>query len=158
LRDLIQQRADEAGLGVRILFVGLQDIHPPVRIADAYEAVIGATQEREKTILDARGYAAEKTALATAEAARTRQGAQGNRMALVTRAQAASAAFTNQVAAFDASPRVYPRRLYLNTLVRNTAETRKYVVTSTNLQEAVWLNLEDKLRPDLLDITVPPAK
>lgn len=157
LRALIQQEAEAAGLGVRVLFVGLQDIHPPVRIADAYEAVIGATQEREKTILDAQGYAAAKTALATAEAQRTRQGAQGSRVALVTRAHAAAGAFTNQSAAFAAAPRVYPHRLYLQSLVRHTADTRKYVVTTTNLEETVWLNLEDKIRPDLLDITVPPA-
>lgn len=157
LRALIQAAADQAGLGARILFVGLQDIHPPVSVADAYEAVIGATQEREKKMLDAQGYHAETTTRAAAEARRVQLAARGARAEVLARAGAASGAFTNQLAAFRSSPRVYPRRLYLDTFARSTVETRKYILTTTNRAEALWLNLEDKLRADLLDITVPPA-
>src|SRR5262249_34357385 len=44
LRERIQASADERELGAQILFVGLQDAHPPVKVAAAYEAVIGAQQ------------------------------------------------------------------------------------------------------------------
>ena len=54
LREKINQAAEERELGVEITFVGLQDIHPPVKVADAYEAVINAEQEKEAKIYQAK--------------------------------------------------------------------------------------------------------
>src|SRR5437867_2752744 len=53
LRQRIQASADEHELGAQILFVGLQDAHPPVKVAAAYEAVIGAQQKSLSNILSA---------------------------------------------------------------------------------------------------------
>ena len=66
-RDLkanIQTAANEAKLGTEIVFVGLQDIHPPIgtkelKVAEAYEKVIGAEQEKEARILEAEAKATE---------------------------------------------------------------------------------------------------
>ena len=44
LQTVIQKRIDELGLGVKLLFVGLQDIHPPLKVVRDYEAVINARQ------------------------------------------------------------------------------------------------------------------
>lgn len=49
----IQKDADEAGLGVEVVFVGLQGIHPPVQVAADYQKVIGALQKKQATILQA---------------------------------------------------------------------------------------------------------
>jgi len=49
----IQDAADEAGLGVDIVFLGLQGIHPPPEVASDYQAVIGAVQEKQALILEA---------------------------------------------------------------------------------------------------------
>jgi len=47
----IQKKADETDLGVEIVFVGLQGIHPPVEVAADYQKVIGAVQEKQTAIL-----------------------------------------------------------------------------------------------------------
>lgn len=49
----IQAAADEAGLGVEIVFLGLQGIHPPAEVAEGYQKVIGAFQNKQALILDA---------------------------------------------------------------------------------------------------------
>ena len=49
----IQKDADEAGLGVEVVFVGLQGIHPPVEVAADYQKVIGALQKKQAMILQA---------------------------------------------------------------------------------------------------------
>jgi regulator of protease activity HflC (stomatin/prohibitin superfamily) len=49
----IQKAADEAGLGVEIVFLGLQGIHPPTEVAADYQEVIGAVQEKQALILEA---------------------------------------------------------------------------------------------------------
>ena len=53
LTDRIQAAADEAGLGVEIVFVGLQGIHPPPKVAADYQKVVGAVQEKQAIILRA---------------------------------------------------------------------------------------------------------
>lgn len=151
----IQDRANELDLGVKIIFVGLQDIHPPVKVADAYQKVIGAEQEKQSKILQAEGYASKTVLLAEAEAQRKIREAEAYKFSKVADAAARSSQFTNQMLAFDASRRVYPQRLFLQTFARATAGARKYLVGATNSSEVIQLNLEDKIRTDLLDVTVP---
>jgi len=55
LTKRIQAAADEAGLGVEILFLGLQGIHPPVEVAADYQKVVGAVQKKYAAILNAQG-------------------------------------------------------------------------------------------------------
>ena len=49
----IQKAADDAGLGVEIVFLGLQGIHPPPEVSADYQAVVGAVQEKQALILEA---------------------------------------------------------------------------------------------------------
>jgi regulator of protease activity HflC (stomatin/prohibitin superfamily) len=53
LTQNIQAAADKAGLGVEIVFVGLQGIHPPTQVAADYEKVVGAVQLKQAVILQA---------------------------------------------------------------------------------------------------------
>ncbi len=53
LTQNIQAAADKAGLGVEIVFVGLQGIHPPTQVAADYEKVVGAVQLKQALILHA---------------------------------------------------------------------------------------------------------
>jgi regulator of protease activity HflC (stomatin/prohibitin superfamily) len=55
LQKSIQARADQAKLGVEIVFVGLQGVHPPKEVAEAYQNVIGSIQKRQAAILVAEG-------------------------------------------------------------------------------------------------------
>ena len=57
LAKQIQSKADEAKLGVEIVFVGLQGIHPPVEVAADYQNVIGAVQKKQAAILNAEAQA-----------------------------------------------------------------------------------------------------
>ena len=51
LTSRIQQATDEEGLGVEIVFLGLQGIHPPIEVATDYQKVIGAVQEKQAIVL-----------------------------------------------------------------------------------------------------------
>ncbi len=55
LTEKIQAAADKAGLGVEIVFVGLQGIHPPTQVAADYQKVVGAVQKKQAIILQAQG-------------------------------------------------------------------------------------------------------
>lgn len=53
LTSRIQNAADTAGLGIEIVLLGLQGVHPPLEVATEYQAVVGAVQEKQKLILEA---------------------------------------------------------------------------------------------------------
>ena len=53
LRERIQKKSDEVGLGIKIVMVGLQGVHPPLEVAKDYEGVIGAIQKRQAVVLGA---------------------------------------------------------------------------------------------------------
>jgi membrane protease subunit HflK len=95
--------------------------------------------------------------LAQAEAVRKVNEAEAYRARLTSLAAGTAARFTNQVLAYQASPEVYRLRTYLDTVSRSIAPARKYVIVPSNTHEVVTLNLEDRLRRDLLDVTLPAS-
>jgi regulator of protease activity HflC (stomatin/prohibitin superfamily) len=143
---------------VRILFVGLQDVHPPVAVGAAYEKFVGAKQKREANILKARAEAIRTNAQATAEVVRRKLQASAENIRRVSAAQASETLFTNQMAAYKASPEVYTQRAYLQNLARHGSGARKFILAVTNSQEVLFLNMEDKIRDDILNVPMPAPR
>ncbi len=167
LKKAIQQEANDRKLGGEIVFVGLQDIHPPVGqneqskatggVAESYEKVnvaqlhsetnrLGALQYKAGRVPQARGLAAELVANARSEST--------NKVAL---AKAEAGRFSHQISAFKAAPNVYMTRSKLETFVNTTRGARKYILSNTDNRDIINLELQDKLRSDLLDVTVDPG-
>jgi regulator of protease activity HflC (stomatin/prohibitin superfamily) len=158
LRERIQNSANARSLGAKIIFVGLQDIHPPTasEVAATYEKVVGAEQTKLAKILDAEAAAIRTNALATAQAFTVTNVADAKRVQQVTSAFARAALFTNQIPAFAAAPSVYPQRLYLKSFAAATKNARKYVLLVTNTSDVIIFDLEDKIRDDMLNLTNSP--
>ncbi|HXT12977.1 MAG TPA: SPFH domain-containing protein [Candidatus Angelobacter sp.] len=159
LRQRIQAAANERELGVKIIFVGLQDIHPPVKVAPDYEKVVGAAQTKQADILAAQADDIKTNALAAATATNIINVAEAARTKLEIDAWAKAALFTNRIPAFEAAPSIYMEREYLQTFARATANARKYVLLTTNTHDVLQFDLQTKLREDLLqDLTVSGKK
>lgn len=63
LRETIQEEADRMGLGVAVVGVAVTTLHPPIgSVSRAFHAQIGAVQQRETSIQQARKEAVEKLA------------------------------------------------------------------------------------------------
>jgi modulator of FtsH protease HflK len=155
LRERIQSAASARSLGAKILFVGLQDIHPPQKVAGDYEKVVGAGQTKLAAILAAQADDIKTNALAKASATNIIDVAEGNSTKTVTSAFAKAALFTNQIPAFEAAPSIYLERAYLQTFGRATANARKYVLLTTNTHDVLQFDLQTKIRADLLeDVTL----
>jgi membrane protease subunit HflK len=159
LRERIQAEANKRNLGAHIIYVGLQDIHPPVKVAPDYEKVVAAIHTKEANILAAKADAIITNALADAQSFKLVAEAKNACLRQEVDAIAQAASFTNQIPAYLASPSVYTKRAYLQTFARSVANARKYILLTTNTQDVVTLNLEDKIRQDLLEsVTLPPPK
>lgn len=151
----IQTRANQHDLGVKILFLGMAGIHPPIKAAADFEAVMNAQQAAEATNHLAEAYAAAVVPAARADAAKMVNQAEAERLRLVSLAAAGAGRFTNQLAAWQASPEVYRQLTRLDVLSRGMTNSRKYVLVPTNAHEVITLNLEDKIRADLTDMMLP---
>jgi len=166
LKKTIQQQADISELGAEIVFVGLQDIHPPVGkneqsketggVAESYEKVNVARLHSETNRLGALQYKAGKVPTARGLAAELVDNTRIESTNKVTLAKAEAERFSHQISAFNAAPSVYTTRSKLETFVEATRGTRKYILSDPDNNDIINLELQDKLRSDLLDVTVDP--
>jgi regulator of protease activity HflC (stomatin/prohibitin superfamily) len=158
LRDRIQSAADARKLGAKIIFVGLQDIHPPVKVAPEYEKVVGGIHTKLAAILAAKADDIKTNSLAQAQATNILNLASANQITREIGALAQAASFTNQLPAFQAAPSVYMERAYLQTFARATANARKYILLTSHTEDVIQFDLQDKIRDDLLNMNVKPEK
>jgi modulator of FtsH protease HflK len=154
LKDRIQAAANGYSLGAQIVSVGLGDLHPPVKVAPEYEKVIAATQLKEAKILAARADDIRTNAMAQAQAVTLVDKAYAEQATRQVGALAQAALFTNQIPAFKAAPSVYAERAYLQTFVRGTANTRKYVLLTTNTHDVITFDLQESVAQSLLNLKV----
>ncbi len=152
LQKRIQTAANATGLGIEIAFVGLEGLHPPVRVGADFDAVVGASEEMHTEILEAQRYAIKREPDAQIEAFRTTADAEAYKLQRVRVAQAEAGRFMSQLIAFRAAPEIYPLRTFLDLLETDAADIRKFIVSVNDATEVTILNLEEKLRPDLLDV------
>lgn len=159
LVNRIQQAAANRKLGARIVSLGLQDLHPPVKVAPDYEKVVGAVHIKQAKILAAQGDAIKTNALADAVSQTTLDRAAAERTSREIGALAQAALFTNQIPAFQAAPSVYLERAYLQAFTRSTMNARKYVLLTTNKSDVLTFDLQEKVRWDLLnDVSAAPQR
>lgn len=151
-------------LGAEVLFVGLQDIHPPVGkseqsrqeggVAEKYEEVIVAQMTANSNRLMALRYSAVKVPQARAAASELLARARSESTNKVAIAKAEAKRFANQIAAFQSAPSVYKTRMKLETFKEATVGSRKYILSDPANRDVINLELQDQLRKDLLNVTV----
>jgi membrane protease subunit HflK len=158
LRQSIQEQADLLKLGVRISFVGLEDIHPPTKVAQKFEEVVGAAETRESKILQAVAHAIATNNWATGESFKRVTTAEADRHGAVTNSASRALLFANQALAYSAAPGfqgVYEQQAWLDAEVENSADLRKYILATTNAPNIPIFDLADKIRPDLMIDKLP---
>ncbi len=179
LRGKIQESANQHGLGVEILMLGLGDIHPPAEspralaivadgppptgpgappVAVTYEDLVNARHENVRDIRFAKMRQKSNMRVAESTVAQINADGEAKLREIRTGGLATAAAFTNQFAAYEYSPRVFPNYLYLDMVARAMQQPRKYIFAVTNVHDTLDINLEQQLRKGLLDIgvEVPP--
>ncbi len=158
VRAGVQAAADRLGLGIKVLFAGVHGVHPPVPVADAFQSVVGALEEREASILEARAYTNTVLPLAHADAGQLRAAAEARRHRTAVLATADAALFTNRLAARRSAPTLFDQDLYYDTLSRALAGNRRYIIDHAGAREVLSLNLERKPYTDLFELAAPADK
>jgi regulator of protease activity HflC (stomatin/prohibitin superfamily) len=154
LQERIQAAVEARKLGIRIAFVGLQTLHPPLEVGAAFNEVVGASEEMQQRVLESEAYAARRKPEAEGQRVSQVSAAEAYRRERGQVAQAESERFLKQLIAYRACPSMFVLNSYLEVLETEGAATRKYVVATTRGSEVFILDLQEKLRPDLLDLDV----
>jgi membrane protease subunit HflK len=116
LKELLQNVCREYSLGIKIDQVVLQDVNPPGKVKEAFNAVNEAEQEKETLINQAESNRNKIIPKAKGQADETIQKAEGYAIARVNRANGEAARFNALYSEFIKAPEVTRQRIYLETM------------------------------------------
>ncbi len=151
LQRRIQAAADEAGLGVDIVFVGLHGVHPPAAVSPSFEAQVSALEERKTEILKAQTYAIEMKPKQDAERAEILGKAQALRFAKRTLVRAEAERFKTLDAVDRKASRIFRMRRYLLAL-EAVMSKRRLVIAPPDVER--FIDLKEKFRSPLMEVEV----
>jgi HflK protein len=144
LRESLQQEVDQLGLGLQIVFVGLKDVHPPVDVAPAYQAVVSAQEEKDRTIDLARASRVKVLPEAQAQANRIRVEEEAAYKERVAAAQGEAARFSAIVQADRENSAVFRFRLKLDVLEQVLGKPNKTILAvPAQTKQQLYLDLRD---------------
>ncbi|MDJ0865342.1 MAG: FtsH protease activity modulator HflK [Myxococcota bacterium] len=114
--EILQRRLDGYESGLEVLGVELQDVQPPPSVRAAFDDVLAASQDRDRAVNEAEGYANEVLPQARAKALETVEGARAYRDSKIAEAAGEAQRFRAIAAEYGRAPEVVRTRLFLETM------------------------------------------
>jgi HflK protein len=144
LKESLQQEVDSLGLGLAIVFVGLKDVHPPVEVAPAYQEVVSAQEEKERTIDLARASRVKVLPEAQAQANRIKIEQEASYQQRVAAAIGEAARFSAIVQADRENSAVFRFRLKLDAIEQVLGNANKTILAvPAQTKQELYLDLRD---------------
>jgi membrane protease subunit HflK len=146
VRALMQTILDRYKIGVEVVGINLQQggVRPPEQVQAAFDDVLKAGQERERTKNDAQAYANNVVPLATGTASRLKEESEAYKARIVAQAQGDAGRFAAVLAEYQKAPQVTRDRMYTDAMQQIYASTTKVLVDSKQGSNLLYLPL-DKL-------------
>jgi membrane protease subunit HflK len=126
--DLLQTLLDRYEAGIVIAELQLKNPQAPAPVRQAFSDVIGANQDRNRTVNEAEAYANEVVPRARGEASGLIAAAQGYRDATIADATGEATRFLALVTEYQKAPAITRKRLYLETMEAVLPEAEKLIV------------------------------
>lgn len=166
-REQLQASLEAYRTGLVVTELNLANARPPEEVKPAFDDVNSAQQDKDRLISEARAYAAQIVPEARGQAARLRTVAEGYKTASVARAQGNADRFSLLVDAYQDSPEVTRKRLWLETVQDVLSGNRKVVggdsrqliyvpMGEGQRQPAATTNNAPMLTPELVVPTLAP--
>ena len=164
VRALMQTILDRYKIGVEVVGINLQQggVRPPEQVQAAFDDVLKAGQERERTKNDAQAYANNVVPLATGTASRLKEESEAYKARVVAQAQGDAQRFRSVLAEYQKAPQVTRDRMYLETMQQIYANVTKVMVDSKQGSNMLYLPLDKILQQagagaPAADATAPAA-
>ncbi|MDX7999910.1 FtsH protease activity modulator HflK [Xenorhabdus sp. Reich] len=132
-------------MGITLLDVNFQTARPPEEVKAAFDDVIAAREEEQKTIREAEAYQNSVLPIAKGNAQRIIEDAKAYKASVVLNAQGEVASFAKILPEYKAAPEITRERLYIETMERVLSHTRK-VIANEKSNSMLVLPLDQILR------------
>lgn len=139
----IQALCDQYETGIRVEQVVLQDVTPPDEVKPSFNEVNEAQQERERLLNQARAEYNRVIPKARGEALQTIQEAEGYYLDRINSARGDSARFASLYTAYERSPDVTRKRIFLETMTQVLSTVGRKVIMDESAKGVLpLLNLD----------------
>ena len=150
IREIVQAKADEADLGVELLFLEIEASHPPMETVLSYDRVLGAKFEGEAKVLGAQTRAAREVSQAASYKQRRLEEANTIKNQEEIQAHAEADRFEIQARIYKSSPKMFRLVSYLDFIEQDLKGVTKYIFNSPEAAKNVIINFEKNERAGLL--------
>ena len=114
--QLLQEILDRYKVGVRVIAVQLQDVHPPKEVSDAFKDVASAREDKSRIINEAEAYRNELIPKARGLAAEVENQAQAYKETRIRNAEGEANRFLALLKEYEQAKDVTKQRMYLETM------------------------------------------
>ena len=147
IQDELQLLLDEYGTGINILDVRLQEVTPPTNeVAEAFDDVNSAEQDKARTVNEAQRYANEQIPVAEGERQQLINTAEGYKQSRILQAEGDVARFLAVLERYRLGEDVTEARLYIETMEEILPNLNKLVLPDQGGGILPLLNLEQLLK------------
>lgn len=138
----LQSYLDSYGAGIRLQTINVESTSPPDAVRDAFDDVIRAREDRQRTINQAMAYANAIIPKAQGQAQRLIEQGQGYRESVVAESRGQANRFNALLAEYEMAPEILRQRLYLDTLSEVYGNNPKMLIDVSEQSPLMVLPLE----------------
>lgn len=146
VRDRLQSYLDSYGAGINVRKVNVESAQPPGEVQAAFDDVIRAREDEERSKNKAEAYANKVIPEARGKAQRAIEDANGYRDEVIARAEGEAARFTKLYGEYRKAPGVTRERLYIETLEEVLSNNNKVLVDVKGGNNMMYLPLDQLMK------------
>ncbi|MEG3078325.1 FtsH protease activity modulator HflK [Halomonas sp. 5021] len=138
----LQSYLDNYGAGIQLQTINIESTSAPQPVIDAFDDVIRAREDRQRTINQGIAYANSIIPEAQGQAQRLVEQGQGYRESVVAEAQGQANRFNSLLAEYENSPDIMRERMYIEAIEDVFGETPKVLLDVSENAPMMYLPLE----------------
>jgi membrane protease subunit HflK len=159
VRALMQVILDRYKVGIEVVGINLQQggVRPPEQVQAAFDDVLKAGQERERTKNEAQAYANDVVPRAVGAASRLKEESSAYRERIVAQAEGDAQRFKSILPEYQKAPQVTRDRMYTDAMQQIYSNVTKVVVDSKQGSNLLYLPLDKIMQMNAASTTSAPA-
>lgn len=138
----LQSYLDNYGAGIRLQTINIESTSAPAPVIDAFDDVIRAREDRQRTINQGIAYANAIIPEAQGQAQRIVEQGQGYRESVVAEAQGQANRFNSLLSEYTNAPEIMRERMYLDTMEEMFGKTPKVLLDVSENAPLMYLPLD----------------
>ncbi len=147
--ELLQNILNRYEIGVQIIAVQLQDVHPPQEVIDAFKDVASAREDKSRIINEAEAYRNELLPVARGQAAELENQAQAYKETRIQNARGEAERFLSVLSEYEKAQDVTKKRLYYEAMEDILSNATDKIVIPAGTAERIlpFLPLNSNAKP-----------